>query len=81
MACTRVADYHPKNAVHYHGAEYHGSIIPEWPITIQKYRALPWWPNTVVNVTNREIVTERSPGIYRVCFGLLFWVGLEGEQD
>ena len=25
VACTRVADYHPKNAVHYdRGAEYHG---------------------------------------------------------
>ena len=26
VACTRVADYHPKNAVHHCGAEYHGSM-------------------------------------------------------
>ena len=56
VACTRVADYHPKYAVHYRGAEY------------KKYRALPWCLNTAVNVTNLKNRYREEPGKFRNVF-------------
>ena len=62
VKCTRVVDYRPKNAVHYRGAEYNGSVYQSGRLPSKKYRALPWWLNTAANVPNSKIVTDRSPG-------------------
>ena len=46
------------------GAEYHGSMHQSGRLPLKKYRALPWYLNTAVNVTNLKIVTEKSHFFY-----------------
>ena len=54
VACTRVADDHPKKTCITVGAENHGSMYQSGRLPSQKYRALPWCLNTAVSVTNQK---------------------------
>ena len=61
VAYTRVVDYNPKNAVHYRGAEYHGSMYQSGRLPSKQYRALPWRLNTAVNTTNLKNRCREEP--------------------
>ena len=43
------------------GAEYHGSMYQSGQLPSKKYRALPWYLNTVVNVTNLKNCYREEP--------------------